>query len=265
MDLKEINSSVLDKNINNKYKLIPLYLRKNKIGPKKYLPASSIEWKNNIYTFNKINTKNLPVYDININNLMKNYFNLYFNYKFIKSKLISHRLKNISLNRIFVSKPNIKHTNSKAIITIYTFNKERLSLLRRIRMLEKTFYKKIFLFFYKNKNFFSKYILKFINNENLKFRFYNKFIELLLIKELILIRRYKLKLNLNNNKFEEKFLYRFSYLISKFYKKKVEINVINLKTIMLNSNIFTEILGLKVKKKNTKPLKIINILINKDK
>ena len=38
--------------------------------------------------------KNLPVYDININNLIKNYYNLYFKYKFLgggRHKYMSNR------------------------------------------------------------------------------------------------------------------------------------------------------------------------------
>ena len=40
------------------------------------------------------------------------------------------------------------------------------------------------------------------------------------LKELLLIRKQKLKLNLNQYKLEEKLLVKLSKLISKFYKKK---------------------------------------------
>ena len=40
------------------------------------------------------------------------------------------------MNKIFVSKAEIKHTNSKAIITIYAYNKETLVLLRKIKNLQ---------------------------------------------------------------------------------------------------------------------------------
>ena len=43
------------------------------------------------------------------------------------------------------------------------------------------------------------------------------------------IRRYRLRLSLNKNKFEERFLNKLSELISKYYGKKVEFNIINLK------------------------------------
>ena len=41
----------------------------------------------------------------------------------------------MSFKKIFVSKAEIKHTNSKAIVTIYIYNKEKLSLLKKIRKL----------------------------------------------------------------------------------------------------------------------------------
>ena len=98
--------------------------------------------------------KNLPVYDINIDTIIRGYFNLYFNNQVTRTKFIIKKNtrnylllkklfgikpKRLSLNRIFVSKPEVKHTNSKAIITIYTFNREKKSLLKKIRLLKKTF------------------------------------------------------------------------------------------------------------------------------
>lgn len=265
LNKEQKNSYILEKNINNKYKLVPLFLKENKVGSTKYFPASSKEWTNNVYTFLKSKTKNFPVYDINLNDLIKSYFNLYFNYKFIKSKLKSRRSKRISLNKIFVSKPEIKHTNNKAIITIYTYNKERLSLINKIRNLKKNFYKKVFFFLYKSKKFFYNFIFKLTNNKIVYFELYKKFIESLLIKELILIRRYKLRFNLNRYKFEEIFLYKLNKLIYELYGKKIEINIINLKSIMFNSHLFTEILGLRIKKKNANVMRNINIILNKAK
>ena len=75
---------------------------------------------------------NYPVYDLNINSLIKSYFNLYFNHKYVGHKYISRKRKRKSLNKIFVSKAEIKHTNSKAIITIYIYNREKLTLLKKI-------------------------------------------------------------------------------------------------------------------------------------
>ena len=66
---------------------------------------------------------------------------MYFNHNFIKSKYISHKKKRKSFNKIFISKAETKHINSKAIITIFVYNREKLILLKKIRRLKKIFAK----------------------------------------------------------------------------------------------------------------------------
>jgi hypothetical protein len=80
--------------------------------------------------------KNLPAYDINVNNLIKNYFNLYFRYTYFKGKHISRYSgkKRNSLRKIYVSKAEVKHTNSKALINIFIFNREKRVLKKNISM-----------------------------------------------------------------------------------------------------------------------------------
>ena len=56
---------------------------------------------------------------------------------------------------------------------------------------------------------------------------------------------------------------KLSELISKYYGKKVEFNIINLKNVAYNSDIFTEILTLKVKKEKSNPMRRINSLLAK--
>jgi hypothetical protein len=201
--------------------------------------------------------KNLPVYNININTLIKNYFNLYFNHKFINNKFTSPKIKRLSLNKIFVSKAEIKHTNSKATITIYTYNREKLVLLKKIKTIKKIFYKKILYLLYSN----DKLNRGNFVTDSIDLRL--KTILTLLRKELILFRRFKLKLSLNKYKFEEKFLYKLSKLISNFYNKKVEFNLINMKSLILNSDFFTKILSLKLQNRSAKILRLMNIILNK--
>jgi hypothetical protein len=76
---------------------------------------------------------NYPVYDLSINSLIKGYFNMYFNNKCLKHKYISRKKKRRSLNKILASKAEIKHTNTKAIITIYVYNREKITLLKKIQ------------------------------------------------------------------------------------------------------------------------------------
>jgi hypothetical protein len=185
----------------------------------------------------------------------------------MNTKYKSSRIKRLSFNRIFVSKAEVKHTNSKSIITIYTYNREKIALLKKIQkligigFLNKGFIQKvklnlinkIFLFFFKGKKIYS----------NINTNLFQKAIRLIFSKKLILIRRFILKLHLNKFKSEEKFLQRLAKLISKFYKKKIEFNIINLKSIVLNSDLFTEIMTLKLKKRKINVLKLMNIILTK--
>jgi len=88
--------------------------------------------------------------------------------------------------------------------------------------------------------------------------FYNKFIsKTFLEREIMTIVYYKLMLNLNRSKFEDKFLLNLKSLISKIYNKEVEFNIINLKAVHLNSSIFTQAISLKLKNRNNRLLKVL--------
>ncbi len=71
----------------------------------------------------------------------------------------------------------------------------------------------------------------------------------MLYKELIFLRRYKYKLNLNNYKFYSVFLHKLGRLISKIFNKKIDFNIVNLQSIVLHTDIFTEFLKKKLGKK----------------
>lgn len=47
-------------------------------------------------------------------------------------KGMSKRQRLLSVNRIFVSKAEMKHTNNKVIITLYTYNKEKNYFIRKL-------------------------------------------------------------------------------------------------------------------------------------
>lgn len=263
--------SIFNKFTKNNTKSIPFNVKFNYTGEIKYFPPFSKEWKNSIYVFNLNNLKNLPLYNININALVKHYFNLYFNHKFINNKYTPSRIKRLSLNKVFVSKAEIKHTNSKAIITIYTYNREKRILLKKIKFIKNLFYKKILSLLYKGNNLYQLHgngktssgsgMIPNVSQSQSKLHI--KTILTLLHKELILFRRFKLKLSLNKYKFEEKFLYELSMLISNFYNKKVEFNIINMKSLILTSEFFTQILSLKLKNRKAKMMRLINIILNK--
>lgn len=240
---------IFSKYINNNNKLIPLKINKLDQGKTKYLPPVSKEWKNSIYVFNLNILKNLPSYDININKIIKYYFNLYFDQRFLLKKESFIKYIPLSFNKIYVSKAEIKHTNTKAILTIYTYNREKIALLKKIRLIKESFYEKIQLLIFKN-----QYYFLLLNKDIIKSLLYN---------ELVLLRNYKLRLNLNKYKFEDKLLHRLKNLIIKYYNKKVEFNIINMRSMILNSDLFTQILTLKLRNKNARITKIMDVILNK--
>jgi hypothetical protein len=257
----------------------------NHVGKTKYLPPVSKEWKNSVYNFNSNNLVNYPLYDLKINSLIKNYFNLYFSPKILQRKYITPIIRKKSYNKVYVSKAEIKHTNSKSIITIYVYNRERFILLKKIkllqigifRLLRKTLKDIILSKESKNLTKDSGFLWKLANykvvkdklNLNQKRRriLYKAIRHCIIILYRILhrIRRLRLKLSLNKYKFEEIFLYRLSKLISKFYGKKVEFNIVNLKSIAFNGDILTEIITKKLDKRNASSGRVFKSILSKTK
>lgn len=207
---------------------------------------------------------------------------MYFNHIFIKNKYISKKKKRKSLNKIFISKAEIKHTNSKAIITIFVYNREKLILLKKIKELKKIFVQLIIkskilelLSFPSpdstklNGNFMNIiFVLSALLKYSLKGGLNKPYKELYSLsakisKTLAIISKYRLRLNLNKYKFEDKFLYKLTQYISKYYGKKVEFNLVNVKYIAYNGDIFTEILTSKIKKEKISPIWKINDLLSK--
>jgi len=61
-----------------------------------------------------------------VNKLIKSYFNLSPLYNNKKSSRVQVRFKRLSLNRILVSRAEMKHTNNKVIVTVYLYNKNKI-------------------------------------------------------------------------------------------------------------------------------------------
>ena len=285
-DWKE-GTRILKTNVKNNSKLRPFNRIIGDVGKIQYFPAWSKEWRNSVYHYNSNLIKNFPVYDINIYKIIKSYFNMFFNHQFLKYDYIRPKRRRLSFNKIFLARPEIKHTNSKAIITLYAFNREKFALLKKIKILTKLTKKIIEFVQRKNcllkiENIFFKFnmIFAILKNRNLLQDFYayystlkiskikakeqaNKWIKLIFKKELTLIRKYKFRLNLNKYKFEDKLLYGLSNIIRKLYNKEIEFNIVNLKNIVFNTDLFTEISTLKIKKRNAKVVRIMNIMLNK--
>ena len=313
---------------NNKFKVIPLNVITNTSGLIRHFPPAIKEWSNSIYAFNSNSIKNLSIADKNLIRLIKSYFNLYFNVTLLKSKRIATRFRRLAVKKIFISKTELKHTNSKVVITLYVFNEERRVLIRKIKRLEAILFpssftsilndKKKFLsirekldiiksqeknislvsWLYEFKSYLveqiklekdnllvtkkikllkeKELIINNLNEDLIKLiniistcesdrnfhsmyeKIYRNFLyKTHLEREISVIAYYKLLLNLNKSKFENKFILKLKPLIAKLYNKEIEFNIINLKTLSLNSDIFTEAVSLKLKNRNNKLLRVL--------
>jgi len=105
---------------------------KQKTGiPRHHAPATK-EWRDSVYTYNKNGSKTIPSAYNRVNSLINSYFNLSPLYENKRSKRVDVLVKRLSLNRILVSKPEMKHTNNKVIITVYLYNKNKKFFLHNL-------------------------------------------------------------------------------------------------------------------------------------
>lgn len=308
---------IFKNNLRRNSKTVLLKERLNDTGKIKYLPSFSKEWTNTIYSFNKNTLKNIPANSLNINKIIKGYFNLFFKKKNIrKSKFLLRRRRNF-LRRIYISNAEIKHTNSKAVITLYTVNREKNVLKKKYlkiksKLSNKLIAKRYFLLYKENiqkiytilnnkytgrkvmhggklnvspgfinrifindiirKRKFIKYKLQYLNNFiELKNLYLKKVWAIILRKYsrkyLFLLRKYDFRYSLNQYKFNKLvFLPILSNILNKIMSlrhKKVEYNIINLKSITYNTDLFTNALAIKLKKKRINYIKSMFSILNR--
>jgi hypothetical protein len=104
-------------------------------------------------------------------------------------------------------------------------------------------------------------------NDPISYKYYreihNKFVnKIFLEKEIITLVYFKLLLSLNKSKFEDKFLLRLKPFIGKIYNKEVEFNIVNLKAVYLNSDIFTQAISLKLRNRNNRLLTVLRYFLH---
>ena len=225
------------------------------------------DWKNSIYVYNKNTISLIPVASRLVMKLIKGYFNSY-NLN-IESKLRSSRLRRrnrkLSTNKIFLSEGEFKHTNDKVNITLYVYNKQKLNYLSKLRkrytrLFNKVrFIKKLQLIRTQGMNILSQQqnksktltnVLPQYNSKVFKIQniYYKTFIKKS-IKRLKYYMYYKQLLYINKAKFENSYIQGLIDLIKKIYKKNIEFNIINLKYLYFNSDIYTQPMVLKLRKK----------------
>ena len=273
--------NIIKSKLNTSYKKKSLNSPDVTIYKRDVIPAVR-NWKNSIYAYNKNAISLIPIKSRFVIKLIKGYFNSYHLEleSLLRKERLRRRYRKISTNRIFLSDGEFKHTNDKVNITLYVYNRQKLNYLlklkkRYIKLFSKArFIRKLKLIRnvgltilnqQKNKstilaNVLPKYNSKVNSVQNI---YYNKFIKKSL-KRLRYYMLYKQILYINKAKFENSYIQGLIGLIRKIYNKNVEFNIINLKYFYFNSNIYSQPLELKLKKKR-KVLRYLKVLIRKAK
>lgn len=122
-----IDKSIIEKNKTQSYSEINEY--DNII----FYPLSSKEWFSSIYSYNKSFIKSLISNQAVLNKLFRSYCNMlpYKKKKFFKRRR-NNRIR-YSTKKIYASKAELEHTNTKLSITFSIFNKQKISIERSIR------------------------------------------------------------------------------------------------------------------------------------
>lgn len=323
-----------------KHKIPKSYIIKSEgkwIAKDKFSSPAVKEWKDSVFAYNKNTEKLLPVTNNYIFNLLKSYFNMYNKHieKFLKSPRMRLWKRRQSTRKIWISKPELKHSNDNITINIYVYNRistlfyNRFNKLIKLIILREIKFKRAkpkapkslikYLKYFKLKryhyNFLKFYKLNFIKNnsnpyyvlikksyrhiyklsglENIisenaeKYKNNVSYIKMIRFKYKLERRKirilYKLKkhfrktfaleieyeainkLMLNTHKLYNKYLKKITVFMEKVYRKDIKFNIIGLKTYNLDSNIFSQIVTSKIKKKRNKPLRVITTSVRKTK
>ena len=103
----------------------------------KYYPSSTKEWFNSVHSYNKSYIKLLVNTDMIINNLLSNYFNMVKDKAKSTLKRKRARKNRNTGNRIYTSRVEVKHTNTKILIILYTYNKQKYLIEKKMKNIVK--------------------------------------------------------------------------------------------------------------------------------
>lgn len=95
------------------------------------VPANK-EWVNSVYTYNKNYAKPLVIASDVASKVLSSFFNLSLLVKGKKAKVSEILEDRFSLDRVLVSKAEVKHTNDKINLTVYIYNRNKKTLLRKL-------------------------------------------------------------------------------------------------------------------------------------
>lgn len=331
-----MNKSLNYTYVNNEVCKIQSIYRKHKNNKIIYYPSSSKEWFSNVYSYNKLYLKLLVVYGVNINKLFRSYSNMLQYKNKIPFKRRRHNKNRYSANKIYVSRPELKHKNTELFMTVFIYNKQKTSIERYIRKFVKIIkvlkvsaesiiefivkHQNTSISLAKNKTLVSKrvyekdrannlvlddkgnplltyivthwdrvfpllknnfFVLKKFNvfffrarynllnylPLNIKIRKLNKMsrYNIILLKKLFKVQNLFFNgiksINFNKSKFTNLMLnwrnLGLINLIQKIYNKKIEIKLVELKSIHLNSDVFSDAIALKLRDRQNKAVRVL--------
>lgn len=281
-NIKDKNRSKLEEESKSKLKEESKSKLEEEKKSEKHFPSAIREWNNSIYVYNKNALNLIPSTTLTAIKLIKSFFNLYNSTveRKMRTKRLLLRLRRLSLNKIFVSNGEFKHTNNKVIITLYIFNRQKRSYLNRMKKL------RFFLFYTKARNNLAKKIIRtsklkilyFIkksettllniikHNQLIKSngsaidlgKYVNNFYKKYAKKSYIYIKTfffYKQLMYINRVKYNYTYLKHLKNFLEKLFNKNVEFNLVNIKRFYLNSDILSESITLKLTKNRRKMLR----------
>jgi hypothetical protein len=178
---------------------------------------------------------------------------------------LRNKFRKLSTNKIFLSNGEFKHTNDKVSITLYIYNRQKYNYLYKLKKRYVKLFSKIR--FLKKLNLIKSIGSNILKKQNEKKNildnilpsykarvslvqhlYYKKFIKKSL-KRLKYYMFYKQLIYINQNKYTLSYLQGLIYLLKKIYNKNIEFNLINLKYFYFNSDIFSQPLVLKLRRK----------------
>lgn len=127
---------------NDKNKALTVNSTKGKalkiVGDSKHFSPANKEWKNSTYAYNKNSIRSISVLDKMAGKMIKGYFNLGNSKKIARSKRMRTLIRRSTIKRLFVSRPEIKQTADKVMITVYTFDREKQFYIRKLYFYNKS-------------------------------------------------------------------------------------------------------------------------------
>lgn len=283
--------------------VVQIKLNKNEYKNSIYHPSSTKEWFNSVYSYNKLYTKSLINTGVTLNKLFQSYFNMLENkIKFPFKRRRSNKSR-YSANKIYLSRPEIKHTNTKLIIVLYIYNKQKSSIEQYIKRIVKltttekylveekiediithkiqdvmvhrnrlipTLKNKFFILkkwktvFLKKNDDVLKYLVSNLKKRHLKMYKIPAY-NIRLLKKIFRLQQilfnYTNLINFNKSKFSNLVLNLTSLglisLIEKLCNNNIVIKLVELKSIHLNSDVFSLAVALKLRDRKNKAVRVL--------